>query len=50
MIKRTLKIIAAVIFAIILISIANDLLTYRISRDAGVDFGAYHEYSGVVHI
>lgn len=36
--------------AVILSSIANDLLTYRIEREAGINFGKYHEYSGVIHI
>ncbi|MFZ1080572.1 MAG: hypothetical protein WAO19_01450 [Candidatus Kryptoniota bacterium] len=50
MFKRILKMIGAVIAAIIILSITNDLLTYRIDREAGVDFGKYHEYSGVVHV
>ncbi|MGO9482775.1 MAG: hypothetical protein ACLP05_13480 [Candidatus Kryptoniota bacterium] len=50
MFKRILKIIGAVIAATIILSIANDLLTYRVDRDAGVDFGKYHEYSGVINI
>lgn len=32
------------------ISISNDLLSYHIEREAGVNFGPYHEYSGVIHI
>ena len=50
MIKKILKVLGVLIAAILLTSIANDLLTYRIARKAGVDFGKYHEYSGVIHI
>jgi hypothetical protein len=50
MLKKSLKILGFLIAAIILTSIANDLLTYRIDRKAGVNFGKYHEYSGVIHI
>jgi hypothetical protein len=50
MFKKILKIIGLAIAAIIVLSIVNDLLTYRINRDAGVDFGKYHEYSGVINI
>ncbi len=50
MLKRFLKILGVLIVGIVLTSIANDLLTYRIERKSGVDFGKYHEYSGVVHI
>ncbi|MGC8594724.1 MAG: PHP domain-containing protein [Candidatus Kryptoniota bacterium] len=39
-----------IIGAILLVSIGNDLLTYHIEREAGVNFGEYHEYSGVIHV
>lgn len=48
--KKGLKSLGVLIAAIIITSITNDLLTYRIDREAGVNFGKYHEYSGVIHI
>ncbi len=45
-----LKSLGVLIVAAIVISITNDLLTYRIDREAGVNFGKYHEYSGIIHI
>jgi hypothetical protein len=50
MTKKVPKILGISVMAIIVISIANDLLTYRIDREAGVNFGKYHEYSGVIRI
>lgn len=50
MLKRILKTIGVIVAGIIVLSIANDLLTYRLDREAGVNFGKYHEYSGVIHI
>lgn len=50
MFKKALKILLFLISAIIFISIINDLLTYRIDREAGINFAKYHEYSGVIHI
>ncbi len=50
MLKRILQAVGVVLAGIVVLSIANDLLTYHISREAGVDFGKYHEYSGVIHI
>jgi hypothetical protein len=50
MIKKILKVLGVLVAAILISSIGNDLLTYRIERKAGVDFGRYHEYSGVIHI
>jgi len=48
--KKISKILLFVIACVIVLSIANDLLSYRIDRQAGTDFGRYHEYSGVIHI
>jgi hypothetical protein len=50
MLKKVLKMAGILIAVIIALSVINDLLTYRINREAGVNFGEYHEYSGVVHI
>lgn len=50
MIKKAFKIFAFLITAIVLTSIMNALLTYRTERETGVDFGKYHEYSGVIHV
>jgi len=50
MFKKALATLGIVVAAIIIFSVVNDLLTYRIDRTAGVDFGKYHEYSGVVGI
>ena len=50
MYRKILKSVGALIIAIIVVSVSNDLLTYRINRYAGIDFGKYHEYSGVIHI
>lgn len=49
-IKKILKILGVFAIAVVIVSIANDILAYRINREAGVDFGKYHEYSGVIHI
>jgi len=48
--KKILTVLGVFVLAIIICSIANDLLTYRIDREAGVNFGKYHEYSGAMHI
>ncbi|MCL4540682.1 MAG: hypothetical protein M1469_10795 [Bacteroidetes bacterium] len=50
MIRKALSWIAFIVIAIITVSIANNLLTYRVSREAGVQFGPYSEYSGVIGI
>ena len=50
MLKKSIKVIGFLIAAIIFTSIMNALLTYRTDREARVDFGKYHEYSGVVHV
>lgn len=50
MLKRILKWVAFIISAIIVVSMANSLLTYRIDRRPGVQYGKYSEYCGVVGI
>ncbi|HEY9165029.1 MAG TPA: hypothetical protein VIS48_02585 [Candidatus Kryptonia bacterium] len=50
MLKKILTWIGLLIALIIICSVGNDLMTYQIFRQAGVNFGKYHEYSGVIHI
>ncbi len=50
MLKRILKWIAFVVAAIIVVSMANALLTYRLKRRPAVQYGEYSEYCGVIGI
>ena len=50
MLKRIASIVLWILAGIIIVSIANDLLAYRVSRFASVEVGKYYEYSGVVDI
>ncbi len=50
MLKRVLKWVAALFFAIAVVSFSNAFLAYHVSRFPGVQFGKYYEYSGVVNV
>ncbi|MCL5034856.1 MAG: hypothetical protein M1395_07110 [Bacteroidetes bacterium] len=48
--RKVLSWIAFLVVAVIVVSIANDLLTYRVPREAAVQFGSYSEYTGIIGI